>query len=137
MGAAEDDVVDGEIVEEVAGDDTIEAADDADGEIEDAEVIGEIGLLDPAVARLLRDTTGEIVAEAPAPESDAPLSFPRLHWRSSSRSSRSTFRRASIRASTSSTLTRRSSRRSSAGTSFCRAWASRIGPGRPSTFSFP
>jgi dipeptidyl-peptidase 4 len=81
MGAAEDDVVDGEIVEEVAGDDTIEAADDADGEIEDAEVIGEIGLLDPAVARLLRDTTGEIVAEAPAPESDAPLSFPRLHAR--------------------------------------------------------
>ena len=33
-------IVDAEVVEEVAGDDTIEAVDDADGEIEDAEVIG-------------------------------------------------------------------------------------------------
>jgi dipeptidyl-peptidase-4 len=79
MGAAEDDVVEGEVVEEVPGDDTIEAA-GADGEIEDADVVGEIGLLDPAVAALLRDTTGEI-AFAPASAADVPLSFPRLHAR--------------------------------------------------------
>src|SRR5262245_23043991 len=79
MGAAEDDVVEGEVVAEVAGDDTIEAAADADGEIEDADVIGEIGLLDPAVAGLLRDTTGGILERKV--EAAAPLSFPRLHAR--------------------------------------------------------
>jgi dipeptidyl-peptidase-4 len=80
MAAAEDEVFDGDVVEEVAGDDTIGAIDDADSEIEDAEVIGEIGLLDPGIAALLRDTTGEIVA-APTAADETPLSFPRLHAR--------------------------------------------------------
>ena len=90
MGAAEDDVVDGEVVEDAAGDDTIEAVDDTDGEIEDAEVIGEIGLLDPAVATLFATRPAgsssprrrpTIKSVAPTPEREAPLSFPRLHAR--------------------------------------------------------
>jgi dipeptidyl-peptidase-4 len=64
-------LVDGEIVDEDAGEHTIEPAgrDVGDG-IEDADVIGESGLLDPAVAAMLRNTTGEVARPAAEPEPD-------------------------------------------------------------------
>lgn len=86
LGVSDDEVlVDGEIVDEDAGDDAIEPTGrDVGDVIEDADVIGESGLLDPAVAAMLRDTTGEVVqtaAETAPVEESEDVSFPRLYAR--------------------------------------------------------
>ena len=76
IGAVSDsgdaDIVDAEIVDDdgdgdIFDDGVIEASSArAVDEIEDAEIVGESGFLDPALVTMLRDTTGEVVAPAPS-----------------------------------------------------------------------
>lgn len=103
-GDASDDALDDVVIEaEIVHDDSDEYDDgviepalerETIHDIEDAEVVGDSGLLDPEMLAMLRDTTGEVAVGQPGgdpaaadpdpetpPAPEEPLSFPRLSAR--------------------------------------------------------